>query len=142
MAGFLTSDGADFFLNLFANGETAPPNFYLALITGNQPGLGIHGNELDEPAPLEYSRGQITNTSGSWSLVNGTLTNVATITFPVASVSWGTVSYWAICDNAKGGRVLWAGDCYPIPVDAGGQVVFTPGTLSIGFDLDSWKKYT
>jgi hypothetical protein len=140
MNGYITADGADYLINIFTGKELAAPTYYLALITGGQPGISAHGNELDEPAVSEYIRASIDNLSGNWlNQPQQGLINVDAA-FPVASVDWGTVRYWALCDSEQDGRVLLAGDLDPFDVVAGQQVIVTAGSLGISIDLDDWTE--
>jgi len=139
MIGYFTADGADYLINLFTANEQAIPTYYLALITGDQPGIASHGSELDEPPFAEYARAPLENLSGNW--INQpqlALTNIDA-SFPVASQDWGIVRFWALCDQAQDGRVLMAGDFDSFQVSAGDQVVFVAGTLGISLDLDDWN---
>lgn len=138
MIGYITADGADYLINLFTAAEQAAPAYYLALITGGQPGISSHGSELDEPPFADYARAPVENLSGSWiNQPQQALTNIDAA-FPVASVDWGIVRFWALCDQAVDGRVLLAGDFDSFQVVAGDQVIFTAGSLGISLDLDDW----
>lgn len=144
MIGFLTLDGANYLLGLFTGSEERVDTYYVALVTGKQPGLTTHGVELEEPASADYSRAQVDATSGSWDVDQGVALNTVEIPFPIPSTQWGTVSYWAVLDTAApgSGRVLWAGDVLSFEVQIGEQVFMPPGSLSLQMDLDSWQEPT
>ena len=138
MSGYLTADGADYFLNLFRNGEPPIPMYYLALVVGSQPGVTATGIELEEPVIEEYARAEVPNESGNWDMAQQSLTNLNEIAFPVPSEDWGNCRYWALCDAAESGRVLVAGELEAFEITSGNQVFFNPGTLEIALELDSW----
>lgn len=142
MSGFFTYAGADYFLNLFAAGEERVETYYIALIVGSQPGLAISGDELDEPVVAEYGRAELENVPGNWEVLNGELANLIEVAFPPASEPWGIARYWAICDSPVGGRALIAGDMDALDIQEDQQVYLPPGTLSVMFELDSWKLQT
>lgn len=141
MNGLITNDGATYLLNLFSNGEAAVPVYYVALITGNQPGISIAGDELDEPAFPEYARGMLTNESGNWSIDGGVMINMVEVDFPIPSTGWGDIKYWAICDDPTGGRCLFVGTFDTIfTVVASEQPYIGVSTLSIDLGLVDWKE--
>jgi hypothetical protein len=41
---------------------------------------------------------------------NGSASNVADITFPIALDSWGTVTSFGLCDTSSGGNILYYGN--------------------------------
>jgi hypothetical protein len=82
-------------------------NFYLAL-TGVPPMPGHTAAHLDEPTDAAYARQPYGHTSAYWAASGlGTLANAQTITFPAATVDWGLIAGWALCDAASGDGNLW-----------------------------------
>lgn len=141
MSGFITQDGANYFLDLFSASETAVPTYYVALISGSAPGMSIRGDELDEPAAADYARGTLTNVSGNWNTFSGVLSNTVEIDFPLPSTDWGTISAWAVCDDPIGGRVLFAGIMDAFATTVGVQVYLPAGALSVALELTGWSDY-
>lgn len=142
MSGWITADGANYFLDLFAARTQPVEAYYVALINGSQPGISAKGDELDEPEFAEYARGYMENLSGNWFGNQGLILNQFAITFPILGQSWGTLRYWALCDAPTGGRVLAAGDFPPFEGGVGDQIVLPAGIMGIGLDLDIWTSDT
>ena len=140
MNGLITRDGAAYIFNLFTNGESAAPTYYVALVVSAQPGIAVSGDELDEPAVSEYQRGALANVSGNWKIDGGTLINMVDIDFPVVANDWGQIRYWAICDEIDGGRVLFVGTFNtPFIVAIGDQPYVSAQALSIDLGLSEWR---
>jgi hypothetical protein len=139
VSGLITRDGADYLLNLFVNGEQAVPTYYVALIVGAQPGVIVGGDELDEPVYDEYARGALANQSGNWKVDSGVLINMVEVDYPMPTVAWGDVRYWAICDQADAGRVLFVGSfSVPFTITVGDQPFIGAAALSIDLGLEDW----
>lgn len=142
MSGRITSDGANYVLNLLVNADQPVANYYVALINGNAPSYSAKGDELEEPTNAEYARAQVASTSGNWNVQSGVLTNYQPIYFPVASTDWGTQRYWAITDAAVGGRAFWVGTLNsPIGTTIGQQFYFPAGSLGLSIPNSVWKVY-
>ena len=140
MAGVLTQDGANYQLALFSNSEQPLPFYYVALVTGDRPGVSAYGDELDEPAFPDYLRAVVENVSGNWFIQDGLLVNQVEISFPIPDNDWGTVSYWAICESEVGGRVFYVGDLDAFDVLTGAQPIIPAGGLSVSMELSSWQE--
>ena len=78
---------------------TSPTTVYLALYTSN-PNPNNSGTEV--------SGGSYTRQSISWSAVGTgqSTSNTNTITFPTATGTWGTITYWALFDAVSSGNLL------------------------------------
>lgn len=86
---------------------TQPTNLYLGLFKGSPAANLEAGTLTDEQSGSGYARQLITfNAADS---VTGVITNSAIVTFPVATASWGTITYCAILDASTGGNVLFYG---------------------------------
>jgi len=101
---------------------TPPSTLYLALYTSNptenDTGTEVSGNN--------YSR--VTITFGSPS--NGSCSNNSDVLFPVASGSWGTISYIGIRDNSSGGNLLIFGSTTVAKqISANNRAVFKTGNV-------------
>lgn len=141
MSGAPSQDGADYLLNLFSNSEQAVPFYYIALVTGDQPGITGSGDELDEPPYEDYARAELENISGNWSVVDGLLTNMIEIAFPIPASDWGEIRYWAICDDYSAGRMLYSGRIDdPIDITVGDQPILPAGAVTIEIELPSWQE--
>lgn len=116
-----------------------PANLYLGLSTTTPvqaKGASTPYWNFTEPSGNGYSRAIINNATnnGNWhgapsQPASGWQQNNATpISFPQASGSWGTVTYWGIWDAASGGNLLVFGALTTA------QLVAAGGTLS--FDID------
>lgn len=139
MSGFLTLAGADYLLGMFGSEESAVDRYYVALITGNRPGITSDGQDIEEPGDDSYARAEFENTSGAWSVKDGVLTAEIAVSFPVAVSDWGEVKYWAICDSYENGRVFWVGEfANPFFVGADDQVVVQPGGMVLTIQMYGW----
>lgn len=94
--------------HLFRNTNyTRPANIYVALYTAapNDAGGGT------EVSGGSYARQAIaTGASSGWDAASGGATaNTATVTFPTATASWGTVTHVGLFDAVTGGNLLMHG---------------------------------
>jgi hypothetical protein len=142
MTGFITSDGADYLMSVFAGIEDVAPEYWVALVTAPV-GTSESGDELTEPDFGDYSRSSISSGPENWVVAYGALTNIMEIPFPIPGLDpWTGVVGWALCDSQSGGRVLYAGDAEPYDVAVGEQVVLPAGSVTLGIELESWREVT
>ena len=80
---------------------TRPSGTYVALFTATPNDAG-GGTEVSGGS---YARTAVTFSAAS----GGATSNSATVTFPTASASWGTVTHIGIFDASTGGNLLWHG---------------------------------
>lgn len=80
---------------------TGPSPLFIALYTA-APSASAGGTEVTGG---DYTRGTVAYSVSTAQ----TTANVATVTFPVASAGWGTVSGWAITDALTSGSQLFFG---------------------------------
>ena len=78
---------------------TSPATVYVALYT-TDPTDADTGTEVSGGS---YARTAVTFGAPS----NGVTSNSASVTFPTATASWGTIGYIGIRDNATGGNLLY-----------------------------------
>jgi hypothetical protein len=103
---------------------TSPATVYVGLYTSD-PGEGNTGTEVSGGS---YARTAVTFGAPS----NGVSTNSASVTFPTATGTWGTVTHIGILDASTSGNLL-----YYTPLDASKSIasgdVFTisVGNLSV-----------
>jgi hypothetical protein len=84
---------------------TQPANLYLALFTGS-PATNLEAGTLtNEVSGNGYARTAIAFNNAS----GGSITNSATVSFPVATGSWSTITYVAVMDALTAGNVLFYG---------------------------------
>lgn len=111
----------------------APPvTVYLGLFTSPTTDSG-GGTEVSGGS---YARAAVSTTGGftapSVSAGANNTTNAASITWPVSSGAWGTVTHLGIFDAASGGNLLWHGAlATPVAVGTGQQYYFNPNTLTL-----------
>lgn len=61
---------------------------------------------------------------------NGATSNIADVTFPIASADWGTITSFGLCDTSSGGNILYYGNLSaPRLVQTNDQVKFPAGQL-------------
>jgi hypothetical protein len=136
-----------------ATSFTMPSALYIALLTTNcvdsdtgtiltagSGGTGVEvtgGNysryQLD-PSTTNWANTQASG-SGASSGTTGTTSNSATVTFPTASASWGTITGIAIVDAATNGNILFYGALSTSKTVGSGDVFqFNANQLSIQID--------
>ncbi len=120
---------------LVATAFTSPTTVYAALYT-SAPTKTDPGTEVSDSG-TDYARVNCgaTAVGGKFSASSGgTTTNDASIVFPTATASWGTIVACAILDSATvgAGNILYFGDLTAEKtVDSGDTVTFATGALDI-----------
>lgn len=132
--GSITLWGAgELLADFFGRSTEWPANFYMALVRTTAPGPFTEGGELDEPdEETGYIRVEIPNAPDTWLIDDEVLSNVNDIIFPQTIGSWGTIKYWALCNDTTEGQLYFYGsfiDALTSEVDD--QFVISAGTLSI-----------
>jgi len=106
---------------------TSPTTVYVGLYT-TDPGEGNTGTEVSGGS---YARVSVSFGAPS----NGVSTNSASVTFPTATGTWGTVTHIGILDALTGGNLL-----YYTPLDASKSIasgdVFTISTGNLSVTLE------
>lgn len=106
---------------------TSPTTVYVGLYTSD-PGEGNTGTEVSGGS---YARTSVTFGAPS----NGVSTNSASVTFPTATGTWGTVTHIGILDASTSGNLL-----YYTPLDASKAIasgdVFTISTGNLSVTLE------
>jgi hypothetical protein len=106
---------------------TSPTTVYVGLYTSD-PGEGNTGTEVSGGS---YARTAVTFGAPS----NGVSTNSASVTFPTATGTWGTVTHVGILDALTSGNLL-----YFTPLDASKSIasgdVFTISTGNLSVTLE------
>jgi hypothetical protein len=106
---------------------TSPTTVYVGLYTSD-PGEGNTGTEVSGGS---YARTAVTFGAPS----NGVSTNSASVTFPTATGTWGTVTHIGILDASTSGNLL-----YYTPLDASKAIasgdVFTISTGNLSVTLE------
>lgn len=131
MTGFITAYGEDFLLDLICRRAVAPQALYLALVT--KPATKhSSGFDIAEPQVAEYVRTRLENGPGTWEQRGGEMAYAQAVPLPFYfTEAWPTVVGWALCDEARGGKVLWAGAMAPATPQRGGSITVPAGGLVI-----------
>jgi hypothetical protein len=112
---------------LRATSYTSPATVYVGLYTSD-PGEGNTGTEVSGGS---YARTAVTFGAPS----NGVTTNSASVTFPTATGTWGTVTHIGILDASTTGNLL-----YFTPLNASKSIasgdVFTISTGNLSVTLE------
>jgi len=126
MSNYLENEILD---HVLKNGTFTPPtSLYLALYTTDPTDAGT-GTEVASAGA--YARQVVAFTVAS----NGTTSNSAVVTFPVATASWGTVTYVGIRDAITAGNLLFSGILSVSQlVGINNQLVFNIGQIDITLD--------
>lgn len=111
---------------------TVPSTYYVGLWTATLSDAST-GSTAGEPAGGSYARVAVTNNSSNFdAVVAGATANTNLITFPMASASWGTVTYVGILDALTAGNMIaYASLGTSISVSQYDTVIFTPGNFDI-----------
>jgi hypothetical protein len=102
-----------------------PTALYVSLHTADPTDAGTGA----EVAGGSYARVQRNPGDANWSAASatdGTTKNVAALTFPAPTASWGTVTHFGIWDAATGGNLLCYGSCPAQVINAGAQAPVIP----------------
>jgi hypothetical protein len=106
---------------------TSPATVYVGLYTSD-PGEGNTGTEVSGGS---YARTAVTFDAPS----NGVTTNSASVTFPTATGTWGSVTHIGILDASTSGNLL-----YYTPLDSSKNIssgdVFTISTGNLSVTLE------
>lgn len=117
--------------HIFTDGAYTPPaTLYVALSTTTPTDAGAN---FTEPANA-YAR--VATVAADWSASSGgSKTNTGALTFPTASGSWGTITYFGIYDASTSGNLLiWGALTAPVAVSTGQTPVFNASALVITLD--------
>jgi hypothetical protein len=109
---------------------TVPSTLYMGLSTTV---ISNSGTGVTEPSGGAYARVAITNNKVNFTTAaNGLITNAVAITFPEATVSWGTITYIEFWDSLTGGNI-WFFEALPVAktVQANTTVLFSIGALTL-----------
>lgn len=142
MAGFITTDGADYLMSVAIGIQEPAEQFWVALVT-SPVGASEAGDEITEPLVGDYARTPIPNGPENWAVAYGATTNIATVAFGIPGVDpWTGIVGWALCDAETAGKVLYAGEMDPFDVEVGDQTFLPPGSITLSIDLDGWRETT
>jgi hypothetical protein len=114
--------------HVFGKATYSPPIIYVALSLTDPL---VDGSGLSEPVGGSYAR--VATASSDWDTPSGAVIyNAASIQFPIATVSWGTIGWYAIMDSLTEGNLLSRGAVSPtVLVDVNNQFQFDIGDLSV-----------
>ena len=108
---------------LTATAATRPSAWYLGLFTSATSDAG---------GGTEVSGGSYARQSVAFTVSTSTASNSATITFPTASASWGTITHVAVFDASTSGNMLFHGAVTTSKtIDSGDTFQVTSGNLTI-----------
>ena len=117
--------------HLFGKGVYNPPTIHVGVSTAN-PLDDASG--LAEPSGGSYAR--VATAGGDWNAaVSGLIDNLNDVTFPGATGSWGTITYFVLFDAASAGNVLGYGLLSSsVLIESGNTLKFAAGDLDINLD--------
>lgn len=106
---------------------TSPATVYVALHTADPTDVGNVGEV--STSGTGYARTAVTFGAPT----DGVATNSAAVTFPTATASWGTVSYFSIWDASSAGNCLFVSNAMTTPkaINTGDTAQFAVGQLSV-----------
>jgi hypothetical protein len=107
---------------------TAPSTVYVGLHTGSPGDANDGANEVSGGSYARQSASFSASSSGSAS-------TSATITFPAATASWGTISHISIYDASSAGNLLFHGAVTTSKsIESGDTFQISSGNLTISLD--------
>lgn len=115
---------------LTTSAATRPTAWHIGLFknTSGQAGANLEAGVLTD----EISGGSYARQSVAFTVTNDSATNSATITFPAATASWGTVTHIAIMNAASGGNVLfWGPVTVAKTIDTGDTFQITQNNITV-----------
>jgi hypothetical protein len=118
---------------LFGNvAYSLPATYYVGLWTATLSDSST-GSTAGEPSGGSYARVSVTNNSSNFDAASGGATaNTNLISFPMATASWGTITYVGILDASTAGNMIaYAQLTSPVSVAQYDTVIFQPGDLDI-----------
>lgn len=116
-----------------ARAFTAPGTYYVGLWTTTLSDTST-GSTAGEVSGGSYARVSVTNNSSNFDdpAGAGATQNTSLISFPMATASWGTVTYVGICDASTAGNMIaYAQLASSVAVAQYDTVIFQPGDLDI-----------
>lgn len=114
---------------LTATGYTQPSARFLGLYTAS---TGLETNSPSaEVSGGSYARQAVTFAAAS----SGSSATNATVTFPAATATWGTITHVAVLDASSAGNVLfWGAVTTSKLIESGDTFQVTSGNLTISLD--------
>lgn len=117
-----------------------PPEYVYVFVSTTTPGQ--NGSNVTEPTDSAYARVKVPWGPSYWGAATNQPTsgfaaaNLVTITFPTASVAWGTLTYGGLFDALTGGNFLGSGILtmsppQPITINAGDTWQILPQGLIV-----------
>ena len=120
----------DFQIEQIANREfgrvtTPPANYFIALLTATPNPNGTNITEVSTVGTGYQRQTLANNKTALTQAVNGQVSNIEPIDFPVATASWGTITDVGIFDSLTGGNLLYV-STQPVakPYDVGDIAFF------------------
>jgi hypothetical protein len=112
-------------------GSGTPATVYLAALL-EEPAFTDTGTTIVEPDAASYERLAITNNDTNWpDAADGIKSNGVELVHTEALEDWGTIRYWAICDAATLGNVIFKGICTQKTVLTNGLLRWPIGALVV-----------
>jgi hypothetical protein len=112
---------------------TPTPNYYVALFTVNPTNAG-GGTEVPFTG-TGYTRAPVPNNLARWQTSGSSptqATNIVTVSFPPATIDWGTITGIATMDAPTGGNMYnWSPVTPSKAVYQGDIATFGPGTIVV-----------
>jgi hypothetical protein len=102
---YLAQQVLNYWFTAPASPAAKPTTVYVALCTNTV----TTTTACTEPSGNGYARVAVTASTGNWPITANSVANGAVITFPAATGSWGTITYFQIYDASTAGNPLWYG---------------------------------
>jgi hypothetical protein len=115
---------------------TQPTSLYVALFnnTSGNAATNLEAGTLTDEIPTAGSTAYARQTGTFAAASAGTAATSATITFPTATASWGSVTHVAICDGGTRGAgnvLFWGAVTVAKTIDSGDTFQITSGNLTV-----------
>jgi hypothetical protein len=111
MGASVSQWGADTVANLLTGNGTFPAALYVALCKA-EPDPGYDGTVLADLEPTGgYARQSISMNAASWDVASsGVCVSKVLISYPAATLDWGSINHWALCTALTAGEVFGYGE--------------------------------
>lgn len=116
--------------NFGSTAYTPPATYYFGLSTTT---IQIDGTGATEPSGGAYARVGLVNDKTNWgTAANASLSNLASVTFPESTASWGTITHVGMWDALTAGNLWWFDALSPSrAVASATTVLFAVGAITV-----------
>lgn len=113
-------------------GSSTAGDFYISLHTATP---GETGSDANEVSGGSYARVAVARSAGGWTISGNNASNTAAITFPTATGSWGTITYFGMhYDNGASSMIAYGALTSSKAITTDDVFEFAIGDLDVDLD--------